>query len=125
MKWDGIRYFARSEFVCSCCGKEDMDYDFVEVMDRLRETLGRRLIVTSGWRCKRYNKKVGGKQNSAHLLGIAADITVVGSQRRFNIIDYGISLGITRFGIGKNYMHIDIGDDTTGHPKRVIWTYYS
>lgn len=122
--WELIKHFRRMEFLCPCCGKEDMDFDFVYKLDRLRETLGYPLAINSGWRCAKHNAKVGGKSNSAHLLGIAADVRMADSRRRFDFIDYGISLGFTRFGIGPNYVHVDLGSDTTGHPARVIWMYY-
>jgi len=124
-QWALIKHFSRHEFLCPCCGKEDMEFDFLYNLDRLRETVGHPLIVNSGWRCPKHNAKVGGKSNSAHLLGIAADVRMADSRRRYNLIDYGMALGFTRFGIGPNYIHLDRGSDLTGHPGRVIWMYYS
>lgn len=122
-KWDNIRYFRRMEFVCPCCGKEDMDEDFLFRLDRLRETLARPLRVTSGWRCRKHNAAVGGKRNSAHLLGIACDIRVASSGKRFQIIDICKALEINRFGMGSNYIHLDTGNEETGHPPNQIWLY--
>lgn len=47
------------------------------VLDPLREAWGAPIIVTSGYRCARLNKAVGGAKNSAHLYGQAADIRTV------------------------------------------------
>lgn len=45
------------------------------VLDPLRKAWGKPLTVTSGYRCPRLNKAVGGKPTSQHLRGEAADIT--------------------------------------------------
>lgn len=44
------------------------------VLDPLREQLGKPIYVNSGYRCPRHNLKVGGAVNSQHLKGEAADI---------------------------------------------------
>lgn len=44
------------------------------ILNPLRELYGRPIIVTSGYRCPKLNKLVGGVKYSAHLDGRAADI---------------------------------------------------
>lgn len=46
-----------------------------EVLDQAREDFGP-MVVNSGYRCREVNKLVGGKANSYHLAGKAADIHV-------------------------------------------------
>lgn len=46
------------------------------VLQPLRNYLGCAVIVSSGFRCAELNKKVGGRPNSQHLLGEAADFVV-------------------------------------------------
>lgn len=46
----------------------------MERLDDIREKYGKPIIITSGYRCKELNKKVGGKSNSFHLKGLAADL---------------------------------------------------
>ena len=45
------------------------------VLDPLREAYGKPITVTSGYRCPRLNRAVGGAANSQHIKGEAADIT--------------------------------------------------
>lgn len=45
------------------------------VLEPLRRRYGR-IIITSGYRCQRLNRVVGGQRNSQHLLGEAADIHI-------------------------------------------------
>ena len=58
------------------------------VLEPLRHRFGR-IIITSGYRCERLNRAVGGLPNSQHIRGEAADIRisdmVVGMQM-FNFI---------------------------------------
>lgn len=44
------------------------------VLDPLREAYGRPIYVSSGYRCPKLNKAVGGAASSQHMLGQAADI---------------------------------------------------
>ncbi len=45
-----------------------------KILDPLREAWGAPIIVTSGFRCDKLNKLVGGATNSQHRRGEAADI---------------------------------------------------
>ena len=47
------------------------------VLDPLREAYGKPIVVTSGFRCKKLNKAVGGSPSSQHLLGLDADIRTI------------------------------------------------
>lgn len=48
------------------------------VLDRAREYLGHPVFVSSGYRATAVNRAVGGKPTSAHVHGLAADITCPG-----------------------------------------------
>lgn len=47
------------------------------VLDPLREVYGKPIVVSSGYRCARLNRAVGGVAKSQHLTGQAADIRSV------------------------------------------------
>lgn len=67
--------FSRSEFTCSHCGRRvGPARELVDVLQRLRTTMGRPLVVVSGYRCVEHNKAVGGVPKSLHLKGEAADV---------------------------------------------------
>lgn len=51
-----------------------IDTNLVEVLQELRNKLGKAITITSGYRTEEYNKKVGGATNSYHKKGQAADI---------------------------------------------------
>ena len=48
------------------------------VLNPLCTMIGRPIIITSGYRCQRVNKLVGGSKTSQHLTGKAADFHVQG-----------------------------------------------
>lgn len=61
------------------------------ILDPLREAYGAPIIVTSGYRCGRLNKAVGGAAKSQHMYGQAADIRTVsdkpsGNKKLFDLI---------------------------------------
>jgi len=118
--WKKVRFFKPSEFACPCCGKCEMSEEFVLKLDHLRECLGLPIYVTSGFRCELHNKTVGGAPDSAHLKGLAVDISILTSAYRYNLITYAVILRIHRIGIGKNFVHLDI-DKSKPWPS--MWVY--
>ena len=60
----------------------------LEVLQPLREHLGKPVVVSSGYRCKDLNKKVGGVENSQHLKGEAADIKVRDREELIDVMRY-------------------------------------
>ena len=54
------------------------------VLDPLREAYGKPIIVTSGYRCVKLNRAVGGASKSQHTKGEAVDIRSVSDTKRDN-----------------------------------------
>jgi uncharacterized protein YcbK (DUF882 family) len=114
-------YFKESEFACGCgCGFNAFDPELLEKLDRIREYLGRPVVITSGCRCARHNKEVGGVADSAHTRGLAADVAVPDDAFRYWFTAYAWVLGVKRIGVGKDFLHID-ADGTK--PQGVMWVY--
>ena len=118
--WEQVKYFKPEEFMCPCCNRVDMDAIFVFMLDSLRKLVGAPLHITSGYRCEKHNKEVGGSPNSAHLRGKAADILVTDSEMRWRILKFAFLLGFPRIGIGQTFIHLDI-DDSLPSPR--VWLY--
>lgn len=75
--WDDIKHFKKDEFTCKCgCGLNNIQLEVVKIADEVREHFGNPAIVTSGSRCIKHNKEVGGVRNSRHLQGKAIDMYV-------------------------------------------------
>jgi uncharacterized protein YcbK (DUF882 family) len=72
-------YFKRSEFECQCgCGFDTVDAQLLVILTAVREHFDTSVIITSGCRCVKHNKKVGGAKNSFHIYAKAADFKVKG-----------------------------------------------
>lgn len=80
LSWDNIKHFNKSEFTCKCgCGLNNINLNLVNVLERIREHFGGNPVnITSGCRCSKHNKSVGGVQGSRHVLGKAVDIYIKG-----------------------------------------------
>ncbi|MEE8423852.1 MAG: D-Ala-D-Ala carboxypeptidase family metallohydrolase [Thermodesulfobacteriota bacterium] len=114
------RYFDRSEFACRCnCGFNKISPKLVNILDNMRELVGP-ITIESGCRCKVWNKKQGGAENSAHLTGKAADIKINSSRGRFNILFAAFDEGIHRLGIARSFIHIDVDENLAND---VTWLY--
>ena len=97
-----------------------MDKEFLIKLDYARGIAGIPFKINSGYRTQSRNKLVGGRVGSSHLKGLAVDIGYYGSRERFLIISALMQVGITRFGIGKTFIHTDV--DKAKDPD-VIWLY--
>ena len=117
-----LKYFSYEEFASPDVSDsgEYMDDNFLEMLDSAREISGIPFKINSGYRTIEHNYEVGGKPNSSHIVGKAADIAVKGSRQRWINTEALIQAGFNRIGIAKTFIHVD-SDDTKD--ANVIWTY--
>lgn len=106
-------------------GKEFMDQDFLDLLDKARAEAKIPFKITSGFRTPEYNidlKKRGYAvaKNSAHMQGLAADIAVTSSANRLIIIESLLYVGFRRLGIGKGFIHVDLSKTKA---QDVVWVY--
>ena len=102
-------HFKKSEFACRCgCGFYAPVPALIYLLEAVRERFGKPVIVRSACRCEKHNKAVGGKANSRHLFGDAADIEVEGVHPA-EVADYCESLVRERGGVGRyaGFTHVD------------------
>lgn len=96
----------------------NMDFEFMRLIDELRSRVGLPIIINSAFRTQSHNLKVEGKSNSSHTRGLAVDLRISSSQHRFLIVKCALELGITRIGVYKTFIHLDIDKSL---PQGVIW----
>jgi uncharacterized protein YcbK (DUF882 family) len=75
---DLSEHFSKAEFACPCCGQVIVDAELVRGLEALRNLVDAPIRILSGYRCAAHNAEVGGRPNSQHLTGRAADIEVIG-----------------------------------------------
>ncbi len=70
--------FKRSEFACkgeNCCGHScPISPVLVTYLQLLRNRIDAPLTISSGFRCRTHNEKVGGSLDSLHTYGLAVDV---------------------------------------------------
>ncbi len=122
------RNFTTDEMACSCCGKSDMDEEFMKILQSVRDEMQRPLKITSGFRCENHNQKVSttGK-TGPHTYAKAADILISGADamRLFAIAQkHGVSgVGMSQKGNhSKRFIHLDVLSPDEG-PRPTVWTY--
>lgn len=121
------QYFSLSEFDSPDLegSGENMNQDFVQMLDYARAKAGIPFKITSGFRTREHNSYLiangyKASPNSSHKLGIAADIAATSSKQRYAIITALLAVGFTRIGVGSNFIHVDMDESK---PQNRIWTY--
>ena len=101
--------FYLSEFQCPCCKKVMLDEKLLANLQELRDAINEPIIITSGFRCKLYNHKVGGVDESYHTIGKAVDITVP-NMTLLEVYFLAQELQFKGFGLyeKKGFIHLDI-----------------
>lgn len=120
-------HFHESEFKCHCgCGIQNVDLNLLLALETVRAFCGFPLVISSGCRCPTWNAHEGGAFNSAHYTTPtkscqAADIRCLYPRTRFQIFKAALAAGITRMGMGPDFIHLDI---SPVNDPEVIWDYY-
>lgn len=108
------KYFKDSEFTCKCgCGLNLQKNGIKKIADEIREHFGKPMIITSGTRCAKHNKGVGGVSNSWHLKGNAFDFVIngVSANELYAYTQKIVNRGSARYTykINSSAVHIDDG----------------
>ena len=120
--------FTTDEMACNCCGKADMDDEFMRVLQSIRDEMQRPLKITSGYRCENHNQKVSSTgKKGPHTFAKAADILISGADamRLFAVAQkHGVSgVGMSQKGAhNKRFIHLDVLSPEEG-PRPTVWTY--
>jgi uncharacterized protein YcbK (DUF882 family) len=69
-------HFKLWEFECPCCFTVRLYPVLLERLEKLRQEMGIPIVITSGYRCRKHNREVGGVERSLHLFGQAVDIAI-------------------------------------------------
>ena len=113
-----MKYFTVDEFNCQHTGENQMDPEFMEKVDKLREHCGFPFVITSGYRSPDHPLEATKEIPGTHAQGIAADIKITSSAQRYSIIKGALEHGFTGLGVAGDFIHLD-----TRGSLPVIWTY--
>ena len=127
---DLSKNFSRLEVQCPWgCGANLINPFLIEKLQKVRNIIGRPIIITSGVRCEFYNASLkNSSMNSSHIpdsygLGQAVDISCTTSKHRYELIQVAQKF-FNRVGIsGGSYggfVHLDVDRSKV---QEVLWTY--
>lgn len=118
-----MRHFDLSEFDSpdQPGSGSNMDKNFLFRLDAARDIADVPFVIISGFRTPEHNEIVGGRSNSSHLTGYAADIRVMTSKAMLSVVKALLAVGFTRIGINNNAVHVDCDPSK---PQNVLWDYY-
>lgn len=108
--------FRVGEFACKCgrCEGVLIDDVLVGYLQGIRKHFQSPVNISSGYRCRAHNEKVGGDPGSGHVEGMAADIVVKGVLPG-EVAKFAESMGVQRIGLYDGFVHIGSGS------KRLFW----
>lgn len=92
------------------------------VLDPIREAYKKPITVNSGYRCIELNRAIGSKDNSQHILGLAADITVGSRESNKQLFEF-IQSNIKEWDQlinENNYQWIHISYNKNNNRKQVL-----
>lgn len=116
-------YFTDAEFrrCTPPCTIDDMQQVFLDKLDELRGEAAIPLVLNCAYRSRAYDLKKGRSGQSAHCRGLAVDIRCSTGLNRLRILRACARVGITRIGVGRTFIHVDMGE-REGLPSS-CWTY--
>ncbi len=124
-----MSHFTPSEFYCKCGRPEcdalrDITTDHANRLEKLRERVGRPMVITSGLRCRFWNEHEKGEPDSEHLTGQGTDIAAGTSAERWQLVAANFAGALPvfeRLGVGKSVVHFG---SASLKPLQLCWTYY-
>jgi len=117
---------------CPCGCRMALEQPMISLLKSITREIGD-IYITSGARCEKHNMKVGGKKNSAHILGKAVEVATLDARIRYKVIKSILGRGVKRVGWGgaEKFLHFDIAtgavpyptDTLKEYPQDVAWDY--
>jgi len=126
---DLSKNFSKLEIMCPCsCGADKISPVLIEKLQKVRNIIGRPIIITSGVRCEFYNTSINASMNSSHIpdgfgIGNAVDIACSNSQYRYELVEVAqkffkrISISGGSYG---GFVHLDVDRSKV---QEVMWSY--
>ena len=108
-------HFSKEEFDCQCgCGNGDIviSENLVFELECVRIHYGKPMRINSGIRCLSHNRKIGSRDTSSHIKGLAVDIGCKNMGHRLELVKHLLRDGeFTRIGFHKEFIHVDVDYD--------------
>ena len=108
-------HFTKEEFDCQCgCGNGDIviSENLVFELECVRIHYGKPMRINSGIRCLSHNRKIGSRDTSSHIKGLAVDIGCNDMGTRLELVKHLLrDAEFTRIGFHREFIHVDVDYD--------------
>jgi uncharacterized protein YcbK (DUF882 family) len=114
------KHFFSNEFRCRCldpkCTETIIDEELLAMLDKLRDEVGKPVVITSGYRCFARQTQLlksglqTSKKRSQHELGKAVDIMVDG-MTGLELEEVAKKVGFKSIGVAPMWIHVDTRSD--------------
>ncbi len=131
MSIDYGRYFSEDELKCKETGECNMNQEFVDKLNLLRDSFGKPLMISSGFRSTEHSveKRKANPLGSPHPSGRAVDLLLHGKDA-FDFLHLVMQSRLMT-GIGfsqkgnrvSRFIHIDDLEQNQSRPRPHIWSY--
>lgn len=127
INWNRYPNFSVNEFRCSHTGKDGMQPEFMDRLQKLRTAFGRPMFISSGYRHETHPIEARKATPGAHTFGRAADIAIEGGDAR-ELVGLAIAHGFTGIGVNQKgasgrFIHLDDLEQAPGRPRPWLWSY--
>jgi uncharacterized protein YcbK (DUF882 family) len=118
-----MQYFKSSEFDCKHTGKNEMNLDFLQYMDELRERCGFPLVITSGYRDVTHPVEAKKDKPGFHSKGVAADVSATTGDLKYIIVNQAMEMGFYGIGVHRAFIHLDCRQLIYPEMPKVVFAY--
>jgi zinc D-Ala-D-Ala carboxypeptidase len=128
--WPSQRWpnFAQREMICSYSGECWLDPASMNALQRLRDTVGVPLPISSGYRSPDHPVEISKERGGSHTLGKAFDVACRGATA-YEVIAAAKDCGFTGIGVNQSsegrFIHLDTITELDNFPaeRPTIWSY--
>ena len=112
INWNDYKNFTKEEFNCKATGENQMQKEFMDKLQELRNRLGFPLVITSGYRSVKHPIEAKKAKGGMHTKGLACDIKCH-SNTAYKIVKVALELGFAGIGINQKgqdgrFVHLDL-----------------
>lgn len=126
--WSKYPNFSKIEFNCSHTGRNEMQEDFMDMLQAIRTEYGMPMYVTSGFRDSTHPIEARKSKPGEHSYGLACDVGIYGANA-VKLLEVALKLGMPRIGIKQKgpvqgrFIHLGAASKEEGFNSPWIWSY--
>lgn len=111
INWNLYPNFTKEEMSCRETGENEMQKEFMDKLQELRNRFGKPIIISSGFRSVKHSIEAKKTKGGYHTKGLACDIACW-SNNAYDIVKIALEVGFTGIGVNQKgngrFIHLDL-----------------